>query len=467
MQDLEQYVKNEEILILSEILEKLENSQSDLEQSFMQIIDLAMKLKKIEVIRQIISERPNLVNCTNAMGETPLILSVIHDFPDAFDCILNYNPDIKVQSYLWGTVLTAAIFKEQDQRAHRLLSIEGPFDTTAHPGALLWAIKKEKIDLVKEMCARGADLNLTSDENLIEIDEPLWQFASGNTTPFNLDPNHFVFDYPINQALEQRQYPILRELLRYNPDFHIEGYLEETFMDKLDEVDNLPADIQQSIEMIRRGRFHDEFFLSLEETVNGYVHSAILDNSTDNQRLLTTLLLNPTLSPVIAGEVGYMLDESIFESMKILYVFFYPEKIDLDEMQQFKQMMLKEIVERSFSDKDKNNESITLRLTWVLNHTQLLILKALTASNLIEDAEKSIEENNRLLIKYINAAQEKSRDEIVQDRNSLLFTDIQNTQSAGESVVPNLLHHGIFQHQYETPSIETQPDNRKMSITRK
>ncbi len=109
------------------------------------------------------------VNFKSNNGSTALIWVTKFSSQDTIKLILNYNPDINVQDVYGNTALIYSIRERKDKNIVEIILYSNPnIDIQSYFGhkwnALMWAVAGNKIDIIKLLLDKGADINLKDNQ---------------------------------------------------------------------------------------------------------------------------------------------------------------------------------------------------------------------------------------------------------------------------------------------------------------
>lgn len=181
---------------------------------------LAVTARKINSIKFLLEQQVD-VNAVNDLNETALILAVKEGYIEAVQAILvKSNVDLHIQSYLYGTALTAAIYFKKIEIIDLLLNKETVIDNNKHPLALICAIRRNYDSVILKFLDKGADINSSGEEGY--IDPPDWVKDLESPSPFTpMGPP--VFDLPVIVAMQQNHVASLKALMSRTPDLKKKG----------------------------------------------------------------------------------------------------------------------------------------------------------------------------------------------------------------------------------------------------
>ena len=181
---------------------------------------LAVTARKINSINFLLDQGVD-VNAVNGLNETALILAVKEGYIEAVRAFLKVtNVNLHIQSYLYGTALTTAIYFDRNEIIDLLLSKEEAIDNNKHPLALVCAVWKDNSVLLSKLLKKGADVNSSGKEGYIK--SPYWVKDLEDESPFTpVGPP--VFDLPIVVAMQGNYVDSLRALMSYKPDLKKKG----------------------------------------------------------------------------------------------------------------------------------------------------------------------------------------------------------------------------------------------------
>jgi ankyrin repeat protein len=183
-------------------------------------LSLAVAGRKINSINFLLGQNVN-VNAINGLNETALILAVKEGYTEAVRAILNIETvDLHIQSYLYGTALTTAIYFDKTEIIDLLLSKEKVIDNNKHPLALVCAVEKDNEALLIKLLKQGADINSSGKTGYIK--PPYWVKDLEDASPFTpMGPP--VFDVPVVVAMQGNHLASLNLLVSRGADLTKKG----------------------------------------------------------------------------------------------------------------------------------------------------------------------------------------------------------------------------------------------------
>ncbi|WP_171814723.1 ankyrin repeat domain-containing protein [Candidatus Babela massiliensis] len=109
------------------------------------------------------------VNFKSNNGSTALIWVTKFSSQDTIKIILDYNPDINAQDVYGNTALIYSIRERKDKSiVENILYCNPNVDIQSYFGhkwnALMWAVASNKIDIIKLLLDKGADINLKDNQ---------------------------------------------------------------------------------------------------------------------------------------------------------------------------------------------------------------------------------------------------------------------------------------------------------------
>lgn len=158
-------------------------------------------------------------------NETPLIMAARMGDVDSIQQLIIRDPDLYVQSYLHGTALTAAIYNKERDVVQKLLNKEtaGTINEK-HPGALLCAIHRGDLGILKMLLEKNIDINTYGNVN---YEEPPQYIKEGvYDSPFITRSGSF-FELPVIAAMKHNNLGALSLLLHYNADISKKGMMSD------------------------------------------------------------------------------------------------------------------------------------------------------------------------------------------------------------------------------------------------
>lgn len=167
---------------------------------------------QLDIIKLLLSYSTTEINKTNDLNDTALIVAARLGRTEIVTYLLKYPTiDLHIQSYLYGTALTSAIWAEEYEAAKILLEKEENYDGKKHPGALLWAVKNDALEMIQLLVNKGAKVDSDGSEGYKDV--PTWVWEEGYASPFACKGPP-VFELPIIVALEQERLKVLPFLLK-------------------------------------------------------------------------------------------------------------------------------------------------------------------------------------------------------------------------------------------------------------
>lgn len=158
-------------------------------------------------------------------NETPLIVAARIDDVDTVNKLIKYSTlQSDIQSYLYGTALTAAIYHQHTDVVEALLSIENSETVNNHPGALLCAIHGSNMDILKLLLNKGIAVNEYGNEGYEE--PPQYIKEEIYSSPFATRGAPF-FELPLIATMKANNIDALSLLLKYGADVSKKGMLSK------------------------------------------------------------------------------------------------------------------------------------------------------------------------------------------------------------------------------------------------
>jgi len=410
----------------------LELKNSDVDLFFLKLIRLVTKLielNKTDMLKYILREFPEALNSCNEMNETPLIISILNDNTDALKAILEKKPDLYIQSFIWGTALTAAIFLDKQEMYRELIRREDSIGINKHPGALIWAVKKNNLELVEILCKKGANPNSTSKDEFEDIDPSLWQFTIYENTPFSLNPNYFSFDLPLNIAIKRNHVDIVKCLLNFEINLDAPGFMGQTPNDLLNLNLNINTQIIDLISDYKSNALpiSGELRYSFEEIVSAEAEELLsIGNDTDKKLLLDILFNENKMDLRLLSNYLVYLDQS--SRFLVTYCCINPERWDEAELKPYYRAVILSYLQRaSVHDNEIAQGIINLKA-----HAQKLVLDILNPDRQgIELNEDEVERKKKLL-------DEAKENTLSDDFKEEINADIQDLEEEEQIVIDEL-----------------------------
>ena len=334
----------------------------------------AIESNNVELVQELCLENEDLVNSEDIEKETPLIMAIIYGHNRLVDLLLTFSPDLHVQSYLYGTALTAAIFKQEWELVERLLKAEqeqyGVLQPGLHPGAFLWTLRHGNLTYIEKFIQSGANVNTamqTCDGKVCYEDptEWVWPGLDFDDYAFGRNPLKPDFDLPLNVVLKSsidNEIVVINTLLQYGADPDLKGYAQQTarelacyrsykdtLLNLFDHKDLIKLDSKStqthkiSLELLK-------FFL---EPIELYGQCIAEDNNIERRDAVLQLLLNAEVVDLeFFIKRAYQLDQDNVTGLVFLGCCLNPEFWNNSLLASLKKTAVESFVERSSAAED-------------------------------------------------------------------------------------------------------------------
>lgn len=165
-------------------------------------------------------------NVPDADGNPPIVVAMLRR-KDAIVKTLGQRCDFTIQSFSYGTAITAGILLDYDQLAMSLLDKCKKQDLALHPLILQCAVLKEKTSIIFKLIEMGIDVNDMNDSHYQEPFEHYWTDRQLLDVPFCTlgSPQASLFELPLVIAVRENLVSIAKMLLDAEADPQKRGVL--------------------------------------------------------------------------------------------------------------------------------------------------------------------------------------------------------------------------------------------------
>lgn len=137
----------------------------------------ACRFGKNDVILNLLTEEPNLVNARDAKGFTPLIIAVYNHQPDTARLLIEKGADVNAQDAAGNTALMGMAFKGYTELAELLIQSGAEVNLRNGNGApaLTFAATFGRIDVAELLLKNGALVNIPDARGKTALDHAVIQ----------------------------------------------------------------------------------------------------------------------------------------------------------------------------------------------------------------------------------------------------------------------------------------------------
>ena len=194
------------------------------------------------IVKRLLEDKRVNVNAANYREDTALIAACEHNNLEMVKLLLSKPElDIHASSWVYGTALTYAIYKQHwdivDALLVKEIEQEQTFKDKHHPGALIWAVRRNQLELVARLVKLGADVNSMNDFGFYD-NRPDWVASEidGNDieTPFSTSPRDPTFDLPLVFAVMNESVEMMRLLIKLGTNPELKGLRDQSALDVLE-----------------------------------------------------------------------------------------------------------------------------------------------------------------------------------------------------------------------------------------
>lgn len=321
----------------------------------------AVQKQDQDKLAKLLFEGEQNINATDYLNQTPLIIAASLGNTVLSEMLLLFKPGLRIQSYPFGTALTAAIFLKNSELVSILIKAEidlhGTFDATYHPSAFCWAIRSGDEELVKTFIKHGAQLNSYNEEHYEEHPDWVWGELIDKNCPFKSNPLDQRFDLPLNIAVRNNQIGIASLLVASGANPELLGYAEQNALTLAQYSDN-PEEMGKALRTEKKASeppkaaAQSPIPLELQESFKEIIQDTletILEMKENN--LLELLRHTQNISLDYAVRRVAIIDYASITTMVFLLCCLHPEYWDEPLLANFK----KDVLQTGYIEKSSND----------------------------------------------------------------------------------------------------------------